>query len=140
MNSIQVKYSNDASKLRRGSDGNAGYDICSATDDIIMPNSCKLFKTGVSVAMPTDIYCRIAPRSGLALKHQLNVLGGVVDSNYRDDIGVILFNHGDAPYQVSKGDRIAQLVFTQLASYPVVEVDELNDTDRGTAGFGSSGI
>lgn len=140
MNSISVKYNENAYKLKRKLQSDAGYDISSSVDITIPSRNSVLIPTGVFLAMPDDIYCRIAPRSGLAYKHKLNVHAGVIDSNYRGELKVLLFNHSDNDFKVIAGDRIAQLVFTQLSKYDVVEVDSLDDTSRGDKGFGSSGL
>lgn len=106
---------------------------------VLKPGQRKLFKTGIAIACAPSTYARIAPRSGLAYKHGIDVMAGVVDEDYRGDVGVILINHGDEDFVVKHGDRIAQLIITHyLASCPV-EVSEVTDTDRGGGGFGSTG-
>ena len=96
--------------------------------------------TGVSVSMPNGTYGRIAPRSGLAARHSISVGAGVVDADYRSTLKVILFNHSDADFRFSKGDRIAQLILEKIATPLVVVVDELDATERGEGGFGSTGV
>lgn len=135
---IQVKYT-DEFKLTKNSDYDAGYDICSTIDKTIAPGESKLIPTGVSIAMPEHLYCRVAPRSGLAYKHNIDIHAGVIDASYRGDVGVLLFNHGKEPYQVKRGDRVAQLIFTVISVDELREVDELSYTIRGQGGFGSSG-
>ena len=97
-------------------------------------------KTGLSISFPAGLYARIAPRSGLALKKFIAVGVGVVDSDYRGEVGVVLFNHGDQDFQVKMGDRIAQLILERIDTPPVQEVQDLAGTERGIGGFGSTGI
>ena len=97
-------------------------------------------KTGLSIPFPPGLYARIAPRSGLALKKFIAVGAGAVDSDYRGDVGVVLFNHGDQDFQIKMGDRITQLILERIDTPPVQEVQDLAGTERGTGGFGSTGI
>ena len=97
-------------------------------------------KTGLAISFPAGLYARIAPRSGLALKKFIDVGAGVVDADYRGDVGVVLFNHGDQDFEVKMGDRIAQMIFEKIDTPDVVEVQGLEDTVRGVGGFGSTGI
>ena len=96
--------------------------------------------TGLSISFPSGLYARIAPRSGLALKKFIDVGAGVVDSDYHGKVGVVLFNHGDQDFVVKMGDRIAQLILEKIDTPPVEEVQGLDDTVRGTGGFGSTGV
>ena len=89
--------------------------------------------------MPHGTYGRVAPRSGLAWKHHIDIGAGVVDEDYRGNVGVVMFNHADQVFTVKKGDRIAQLVCEKIV-YPDLEVlESLDETDRGSNGFGSTG-
>ena len=97
-------------------------------------------KTRISIQFPIGLYARIAPRSGLALKKFINVGAGVVDADYRGEVGVVLFNHGDQDFEVKMGDRIAQLILEKISTPAVEEVSGLDDTVRGSGGFGSTGI
>lgn len=97
-------------------------------------------KTGLSIACPTGTYGRVAPRSGLAVKKFIDVGAGVIDADYRGEVGVVLFNFGVEDFFVTTGDRVAQLVLEQVCMVPAVEVEELSDTERGAGGFGSTGI
>ena len=99
-----------------------------------------LIPTNLAIKVPVDCYGRVAPRSGLAWKHSIDVLAGVIDADYRGDVGVILFNHGDKDFPVAVGDRVAQLILERIARLPVVEVADLDATDRGAGGFGSTGV
>lgn len=140
--SIKIKYEFEDWKylIQRSSENEAGWDICASEATIVKSWSSTLVQTGVKMSMPPDIYCRIAPRSGLAYKNKLNVHAGVIDSSFRGSVGVILFNHSNDEYVIQVGDRVAQLIFTQLSTYAVENgVDTLDDTTRGDNGFGSSG-
>ena len=118
----------------------AGYDIFSAENYLLQPMERKLFKSGISLEIPKGHYGRVAPRSGLAYKHGIDVLAGVIDSSYRGEVGVILINLGDKPFSVSSGDRIAQLII-ETCHYPkIMQVESHQETVRGEKGFGSSGL
>jgi dUTP pyrophosphatase len=95
--------------------------------------------TGISIQPPPGCYGRVAPRSGLAAKYGIDVGAGVIDSDYRGIIRVILFNHNDQPFTINVGDRIAQLILEQALSVPVEQVQELSNTTRNANGFGSTG-
>ena len=97
-------------------------------------------KTDISIACPAGTYARIAPRSGLAVKKGIDVGAGVVDADYRGNVGVVLFNFGTEDFTVDVGDRIAQLILEKVNMAPVVEVEELTETERGAGGFGSTGV
>ena len=134
------KLSNNAALPKRSTDGAAGYDLCASQDCTIPAGGKGLVKTGLSISFPTGLYARIAPRSGLALKKFIDVGAGVVDSDYRGEVGVVLFNHGDQDFEVKMGDRIAQLILEKIDTPPVEEVQGLDDTVRGSGGFGSTGV
>jgi dUTP pyrophosphatase len=119
--------------------GNAGYDLYSVEDGIIPSKSHKKISTGIALSCPLGHYGRIAPRSGLAYKFGIDVFAGVVDEIYRGEIGVILFNAGDQDFEYKKGDRIAQIIFTPYERVHFEQIEELDETDRGEKGFGSSG-
>ncbi|WP_051002479.1 dUTP diphosphatase [Magnetospirillum molischianum] len=123
-----------------GSAGAAGMDLSSIEETIVAPGDRRLVKTGIAGAVPSGFYARIAPRSGLALKHGIDVLAGVVDEDYRGEIGVILINTGQTSFVVKAGDRIAQLIVEQIGRPAPIEVDDLPDTVRGAGGFGSTGV
>lgn len=139
-----AKLHEDAITPTRGSDGAAGYDLSSCEDGVLPAREWKMFNTGIALEIPSDYdcYARVAPRSGLALKKGINTGAGVIDSDYRNAIGVILFNQSDEDFVVSKGDRIAQLIFERIyiPNIDVVEYSSLKDTDRGLKGFGSTGV
>jgi dUTP pyrophosphatase len=119
----------------------AGYDLFAAEDAIIVCGSRKLIKTNISMAIPSGYYGRIAPRSGLAYKNGIDVLAGVIDSDYRGDIGVILYNTDkNIDFSVKQGDRIAQIIFETCYSATFSQKSTLTDTARQAGGFGSTGV
>ena len=134
------KLTNNAALPKRSTKGAAGYDLCAAQDCTIPASGKGLVKTGLSISFPPGLYARIAPRSGLALKRFIDVGAGVIDADYRGEVGVVLFNHGDHNFEVKMGDRIAQLILERIDTPPVEEVQELDSTVRGSGGFGSTGI
>jgi len=117
----------------------AGYDIHAAEEWILSPGDWHAVSTQMAVAIPPGYYGRVAPRSGLAFKHAIDVLAGVCDSSFRGEIKAILINHGKEDYKIEIGDRIAQLIIEKIATPPVEVVDDLDETDRGEGGFGSTG-
>ena len=129
----------DAKLPSRSNPGDVGYDLASVESLTIPPWGKAIVPTGVSIAIPEDTYARIAPRSGLAAKHSIHVGAGVVDSGYRGELKVILFNLSGDEFSLSAGDRIAQIIVTQIATPDVVQVEILPDSVRGESGFGSSG-
>lgn len=123
----------------RGSPHAAGYDLSAAHDGSIPARGKALIKTDLAMAIPDGCYGRVAPRSGLAWKHSIDVGAGVIDADYRGNVGVILFNFSDKDFDVKAGDRIAQLILERIATPDVVEADDLDDSARGAGGFGSTG-
>jgi dUTP pyrophosphatase len=123
----------------RATPGAAGYDLASAEYVNIPPRGHKLIKTDLAIAVPENTYGRIAPRSGLAYKYALDVLAGVIDADYRGNVGVILFNHSDQIFMVQKGDRIAQLILEKIETPEITQVENLPESVRGQGGFGSTG-
>lgn len=122
-----------------GSEDAAGADLYSA-EDVIVPAKGKMcVSTGVHIKLPFGCYGRVAPRSGLAAKHFIDVGAGVIDSDYRGEVKVLLFNFSNTDFEVKTGDRIAQLVCEQIAHCNYQNVDTLDDTERGAGGFGSTG-
>lgn len=120
----------------------AGMDIRSVEALIIAPGKRALVHTGLIANLPLGYEIQVRPRSGLALKQGVTVLNtpGTIDAGYRGEIGVILINLGDAPFEVKVGDRIAQFVVAPVLQPTVVEATEIDETDRGAGGFGSTGI
>lgn len=145
-----------------------GYGLCSATETKVPARGKALIPTDLSIAIPEGTYARIgnfllyfyiwftlnpliytdgffrfyyiAPRSGLAWKHSIDVGAGVIDADYRGPVGIILFNHSDVDFEVKAGDRIAQLIIEKILTPQVTEVDDLDSTIRGSGGFGSTGV
>jgi dUTP pyrophosphatase len=100
-------------------------------------------KTDIAMAIPPGYYGRVAPRSGLAVKHHIDVGAGVIDADYRGNVGVVLFNHSDNEFVITAGDRVAQLVIEKIITPEVVEVEDLDalgSTARGAGGYGSTGV
>ncbi|XP_070279478.1 deoxyuridine 5'-triphosphate nucleotidohydrolase, mitochondrial isoform X2 [Myotis yumanensis] len=110
-----------------------------AYDYTIPPMEKTLVKTDIQIALPSGCYGRVAPRSGLAAKHFIDVGAGVIDEDYRGNLGVVLFNFGKEKFEVKKGDRIAQLICERIFYPEIEEVQALDDTERGSGGFGSTG-
>ena len=137
-----AKVNPDAVVPARAEPGAAGYDLSACEDKAIQSGTWGKVDTGIAVAFPADCYARVAPRSGLAFKHGIQVGAGVVDSSYRGTIQVILFNHGKNDFMVKKGDRIAQLIFERIYTPELEEVtyEQLGETERGEGGFGSTGM
>ena len=123
--------------------GSSGMDLMACLDSPIKiaPNSLELIPTGLSIAIPEDLEIQIRPRSGLAAKSNIGVLNapGTIDSDYRGEIKIILFNHGDKKFTVKNNDRVAQMVIAPILKADFEEVDKLPDTIRGIGGFGSTG-
>lgn len=130
----------DAQWPAKGSADSAGYDLTSVEDAFIPPGKRAAINIGIKTQIPKGYYGRIADRSGLAFRNGLTVLAGVIDSDYRGEWKVILLNTGDQTVRISVGDRIAQVVITPCAHFPLHIVMELDETDRGEGGFGSTGI
>jgi len=139
--SVPIKKLSDKAVLPlRGSAQAAGYDLYAAHDATIYSLSRVLVKTNISMAIPEGYYGRIAPRSGLAFKNGIDVLAGVIDSDYRGDIGVILFNTSTTQeFKVKQGDRIAQIIIEKCYDIYWDLENEANQTERENAGFGSTG-
>ena len=123
----------------RASPGSVGYDLYSIEDMHILPYQRGIVCTGIAATIPMGVYGRIAPRSGLAVKHGVQTGAGVIDPDYTGELRVILFNHGSEKFEIKKGDRIAQLILEKCETPLIDEVEEIKDTQRGTRGFGSSG-
>lgn len=124
----------------RGSTLAAGLDLASAHDLVIHPGERSLVHTDLKIQLPIGTYGRIAARSGLALSKGLIVGAGVIDADFRGNVGALIFNLGDNPVFVRRGDRIAQLIVEKYEPVTVVECLGLDATSRGEAGFGSTGI
>lgn len=121
----------------------AGMDLCAVLDQPLRmyQNDRCLIRTGLAIQLPPGFEAQIRPRSGLALKHGITVLNapGTIDADYTGEIGVLLINHNCYQYDIQPGERIAQMVLAKVSVANLVEVEELNDTDRGAGGFGHTG-
>jgi dUTP pyrophosphatase len=131
-----------------GSKGAAGLDLCAYGEYVIHARTRKLISTGISIewisneenVSPEDYYFRIAARSGLSVKHCIEIGAGVVDSDYRGEVKVCFVNNSDSEYYITHGDRIAQGILERIKRFSSIEiVDELIETNRGEGGFGSTG-
>ena len=124
-------------------DGSSGVDLSAFLEKkvVIKPNSSELIPTGLQVAIPEELEIQIRPRSGLAAKESIGVLNspGTIDSDYRGELKIILFNHGKEDFIINNGDRIAQMVLVPIVKMEFEEVDSLPNTVRGQGGFGSTG-
>lgn len=124
--------------------GSAGMDLCAAVENdlTIEPGKVELIPTGIHIALPPGYEAQVRPRSGLALKRGVTVLNapGTVDSDYRNEVGVILANLGEDPFTVERGMRVAQMVISRACRAEMLEVEELGETERGLGGFGSTGL
>lgn len=121
----------------------AGMDLRAAVSEQVRlePGARALVPTGLAIALPQGFEAQVRPRSGLALKQGVTCLNtpGTIDADYRGEVGVILINHGSEPFEIERGDRIAQLVIAPVTQGTWVEVESLDETSRGSGGFGSSG-
>jgi len=134
------KLTYDAIIPTRGSDGSVGYDLYSVVDTVVPCQAGNaLVGTGIAVRIPDGCYGRVAPRSGLAVKHCIQVGAGVIDPDYTGEIKVVLFNHGTEDFEIKKGDRIAQLILERCETPIIKEIGLLDETLRGSDGFGSTG-
>jgi dUTP pyrophosphatase len=124
----------------------AGLDLQAAiapqTTLVIEPGSRELVPTGLAIELPEGFEAQIRPRSGLALKKGVTLVNtpGTIDADYRGEIGVIVINHGAEPFEIVRGDRIAQMIVAPVVQARLVEVDDLSSSDRGAGGFGSTGV
>jgi len=140
--SLQVKKLSANARLPvMGSKFAAGYDLHASGSEVVPARGKKLISTGLAFSIPHGNYGRIAPRSGLAAKNSIDVGAGVIDSDYRGEVKVLLFNlSSEADFQVNEGDRIAQLIIEKYTPTQLIEVETLSETVRGDGGFGSTGV
>src|SRR6058998_2925816 len=122
----------------------AGLDLVAAVgnDVTLAPGARQLIPTGLAIALPAGFEAQVRPRSGLALKHGITVLNapGTIDADYRGEVQVLLINHGDQPFVIRRGDRIAQMVVAPVTQITWNVVERLDETERGSGGYGSTGI
>ncbi|KOC66474.1 Deoxyuridine 5'-triphosphate nucleotidohydrolase [Habropoda laboriosa] len=123
----------------KGSKFAAGFDLRSAYEYVVPACGKELVLTDLQIAVPEGTYGRVAPRSGLAWKNFINIGAGVIDADYRGNVGIVLYNHGNEDFKISAGDRVAQLICEKITYPDLQEVDNLDSTDRGEDGFGSTG-
>lgn len=136
---VQLR-SPDAKAPTKGSNTAAGYDIYASQHTVIPAQGQGMASTDVSFTVPVGTYGRIAPRSGLAVKHGIQTGAGVVDRDYTGEVKVVLFNHSTKDFEINKGDRVAQLILEKIVDdAEVVVVESLEETERGIGGFGSTG-
>lgn len=143
---MNIKYTNRCEDLvppSRATAHAAGFDLRAAVDAplVLAPGERALVATGISLAIPPGYEGQVRPRSGLAINHGIGLLNspGTIDADYRGEVKVILINHGNEPFTISRGDRIAQLVIASLVDCDLALAETLDDTSRGAGGFGSSG-
>jgi dUTP pyrophosphatase len=143
MSNLKIKKLNDNAVIPcYATIGSAGMDLRASHDDIINSGQTGVISTGLAIALENGFEAQIRPRSGLAAKHQVTVLNtpGTIDSDYRGEIKVILINHSKTNFEIKKGDRIAQMIISRYEVSKIFEVENLDKTDRGNKGFGSTGI
>lgn len=134
------KLSDNAFSPVKGSDKAAGFDLRAAYDTVVTSKGKQLVKTDLQLEIPEGCYGRIAPRSGLAIKNFIDVGAGVIDCDYRGNVGIVLFNFGEEDFIIHKGDRVAQLICEKIEYAQLEEVKEdLSITQRGDGAFGSTG-
>ena len=141
---VLVKRLNSKVKLPEyKTSGSSGMDLMASLDNPIKiaPKTLELIPTGLSIAMPEDLEIQIRPRSGLAAKSNIGVLNtpGTIDTDYRGELKIILFNHGNKDFIVNNNDRVAQMILTPILKMELEEVDQLPESIRGSGGFGSTG-
>ncbi|PKM79896.1 MAG: dUTP diphosphatase [Firmicutes bacterium HGW-Firmicutes-14] len=124
-------------------EGAAGMDLYAAVErqEVLQPGEIKLIPTGLAISLPEGYEAQIRPRSGLALKHGITMVNtpGTIDADYRGEIGLIMINLGKAPFEINRGDRVAQMVVNRIARAVFREAADLDDTSRNSGGFGSTG-
>jgi dUTP pyrophosphatase len=144
MNLLHIPYvaADDSVVPKAGTPASAGYDLVSTEEATLAPGTRKLINAGFSMALPEGFAGLVCPRSGLALKHGITVLNapGIIDSDYTGSVGVILMNLGDKPFEVKKGDRVAQLVVVKHEFLTFHKAEKLDETVRNAGGFGHTGI
>jgi len=140
---VRTKGNENMPLPRYQSEGAAGLDLTAAVqaEQVIQPGEIKLIPTGLKMVIPLGYEGQVRPRSGLALRHGIGVLNapGTIDSDYRGEVSIILFNFGQEAFAINRGDRIAQLVIASVERVEVNIVQELSESSRGEGGFGSTG-
>jgi dUTP pyrophosphatase len=140
----RLDHAKDLALPAYATEGSAGLDLLAAVDSEmeLQPHARAAVPCGIALALPPDYEAQVRPRSGLALNHGVTVLNapGTIDSDYRGEVKAILINHGDAPFRVTRGMKIAQLVIARCEQAQLSEVAELPESARGSGGFGSTGL
>lgn len=136
---MKVVLESGAKLPQRGYPSDAGMDFFSREEKIILPGESAVFDTGVRMELPEGTFMKLESKSGLNVKYGVVSHGGVIDQNYRGTIAVKLYNHGDKPYMIRKGQKIIQGIIQPFLAPELEVTDCLNETDRGSAGFGSTG-
>ena len=138
---VRVKKLNDSATIpTKANHLDAGWDLYSTEQVLIESNERTIVKTGIALHIPDRYVGLIWPRSGMAVKYGIDVFAGVSDAGYRGEVGVCLYNSSDKDFYVQKGDRIAQILFQKVSQHNMIEVQSLEDSERGEGGFGSSGV
>ena len=149
MNNLRIKILKNGFGLplpKYESEGAAGMDLLAAIDAIkkikILPGRAEMIPTGIAVALPLGFEAQIRPRSGLAAKNGITILNspGTIDSDYRGEISAMLINHSKINFEIERGMRIAQMVITPVVQFNLIETQDLDETERGGGGFGSTGL
>ena len=135
-----LRISEKAIPPRKQSSLSAGYDICSAYELVIPPKEKAVVETDLKIRLPSGCYGRLAPKLGLTINQFIHVGAGVIDQDYRGNVGVVLFNFSDNEFEIKQGDIVAQLICQKIEYPDLVEVNTLDETKRGSGGFGSTGI
>ena len=149
MNNLRIKILKNGFGLplpKYESEGAAGIDLLAAIDAIkkikILPGRAEMIPTGIAVALPLGFEAQIRPRSGLAAKNGITILNspGTIDSDYRGEVSAMLINHSKINFEIERGMRIAQMVISPVVQFNLIEIQNLDETERGGGGFGSTGI
>ncbi len=143
LNNIRIKLLNDDAKIPvKATEHSSGFDLFSSEEKILKSKKFDMISTGISIELLPGFEAQIRPRSGLAAKNGITVLNtpGTIDADYRGEIKVILINHSDNDFVITKGMRIAQMIFSSVININLILSDELNSTVRSSGGFGSTGL
>lgn len=135
----EVRFTGDGEDPVYGSGGAAGADLRASMAISIPPGGRAAVPTGLQLEIPRDHVGLVWPRSGLALRHGIDTLAGVIDSDYRGEVRVVLVNHGEDPFRIEPGDRIAQLLVQKVERAVFLRANDIDETSRGSGGFGSTG-
>jgi len=137
---VNIKKLNNESVIPKYShEGDAGFDLCSVDNYILKPGESLIVKTGLSMEIPEGYVGLVWDRSGMAAKHSIHTLAGVIDSGYRGEVGVVMTNLGSEKFKIDKKDRIAQMLIQPVQKVEFYEVENVSNTSRNDCGFGSTG-